>query len=225
MRREFACSFAASIVPALPQFPPARIPPLESLATISRHIADSDLPAWNGRSIATPCELAHRTISVGGLRAAIPRGRQIPEPKLLEQLAGRRPSSLGRIFSRSTQPPIPSRRSRRERSTCRLRPAAETSWLEDRADILRRHQPPIPALPAGTELVPVVPRDCEARSAASRRMAVGRPPFPGQESAVRSRSQFSTFEALASCHRRLTSHDNLSRVPVRIKSNIYRYTI
>jgi len=35
----------------------------EDLATISRHIADNDLPAWNGRWMVTPCDLAHPIIS------------------------------------------------------------------------------------------------------------------------------------------------------------------
>jgi hypothetical protein len=37
--------------------------PVEDLAMISRHIADNDLPAWDGRSMITPCDSAHRTIS------------------------------------------------------------------------------------------------------------------------------------------------------------------
>jgi hypothetical protein len=37
--------------------------PLEDLATISRHIADNDLPAWNGRAMATPFDLAQPMIS------------------------------------------------------------------------------------------------------------------------------------------------------------------
>jgi hypothetical protein len=37
--------------------------PLEDFAMRFRHIADNDVPPWNGGWITTPCDLAHRMIS------------------------------------------------------------------------------------------------------------------------------------------------------------------